>query len=103
MPNCERESRAFDESPAVLFENAQETLGEMGPVELTLDGDERRLDAVFRIALIFKDDVTVAVTPREGSEGAVLHIRSASRVGKNDLGVNRRRVERFFEQLAVNA
>jgi uncharacterized protein (DUF1499 family) len=30
----------------------------------------------------------------------MLYIRSASRVGKSDLGVNRRRVKRFFQELA---
>ena len=99
-PNCERESRPFpNRTPDALFERAQDALGNLGPVELTLrDGDERGVDAVFRVALIFKDDVAVAVTPGDGG-GAVLHIRSASRVGKSDLGVNRRRVKRFFRAL----
>jgi uncharacterized protein (DUF1499 family) len=103
-PNCERESRAFPaHAPGALFEKAQDALGALGPARLTLrdgssDGNLRRVDAVFRVALIFNDDVAVAVTPGEEG-GAVLHIRSASRVGKSDLGVNRRRVKRFFRAL----
>lgn len=101
-PNCERESRSFpDQSPKALFERAQDALGELGPVQLTLRDDEKRVDAVFRVALVFKDDMSVAVTPgSSGDGGAVLHIRSASRVGKNDLGVNRRRVRRFLRKLS---
>ncbi|PSQ98498.1 MAG: DUF1499 domain-containing protein [Bacteroidetes bacterium QS_9_68_14] len=114
-PNCERESRTFPgASPEALFEQAQDALGDLGPVELAVrDEGERRVAAVFRVALIFKDDVAVAVTPpsetsntgdtsaggSSAGTGAVLHIRSASRVGTSDLGVNARRVKRFFERL----
>jgi uncharacterized protein (DUF1499 family) len=100
-PNCERESRPFPgQSPKELFEKAQDALGDLGPGRFTLRDDERRVDAVFRVALIFKDDVSVAVTPGANDDGgAVLHIRSASRVGKSDFGVNRRRVRRFFRAL----
>lgn len=97
-PNCERERRVFSFPADVLFERAQDALGEMGPLELAVQDGEQRIDAVFRVAFVFKDDVAVAVAPHD--DGAVLFIRSASRVGKDDLGVNRRRVERFFERLA---
>jgi hypothetical protein len=39
----------------------------------------------------FHDDVTVRVMPREGG-GAGLAVRSASRVGRGDLGANTRHV-----------
>jgi uncharacterized protein (DUF1499 family) len=42
----------------------------------------------------FKDDVEFEV------EGDVVHVRSASRLGHSDLGVNRRRVEQLREALA---
>ncbi len=58
--------------------------------------ETRRIDAVFTVFL-FKDDVALAIEPHE--EGAALHIRSASRVGYRDFGVNRRRVKRFFAEL----
>ena len=35
-------------------------------------------------------------------EAGVIHVRSASRVGKSDLGANRRRVERLREALAAS-
>lgn len=41
----------------------------------------------------FKDDVQFEV------DGDVIHVRSASRVGYGDLGVNRRRVETLREAL----
>lgn len=43
----------------------------------------------------FQDDVAVEV--EAGSRGAVLWVRSASRTGRGDLGVNRRRAHRIVE------
>lgn len=46
--------------------------------------------AVFR----FKDDVELE------AEGDLVHVRSASRVGRGDLGVNRKRVEALRKALS---
>ena len=45
----------------------------------------------------FRDDVVVRVTPRDG--GSTLDMRSASRVGKGDLGVNAARITDFLTDL----
>jgi uncharacterized protein (DUF1499 family) len=106
-PNCVRTARAFAADADTLLMAAQRALAAMGPVELTLEPEAARLHAVFRVALVFKDDVSVAVTTDDGGGGgaapdrATLHVRSASRLGYSDLGVNRRRVDRFFERLAA--
>ena len=55
---------------------------------------ELGLTAVFRSGP-FRDDLTLAVTTGPGG-GAVLHVRSASRVGESDIGVNRARVRRLL-------
>ena len=47
------------------------------------------LHAVCRTRLGFPDDVECLLSPEEN----VIHVRSASRVGYSDWGVNRRRVE----------
>jgi len=97
-PNCERGARAYDVSPDTLFVAAQRALESMGPTTLRLpySSSGRRAEAVYRVALIFKDDVDVAVKTRDGSD-SVLYVRSASRVGHSDLGVNRRRVQRLLD------
>lgn len=46
----------------------------------------------------FKDDVTLTVT-REGDR-AVVNIRSASRLGQSDFGVNAKRIERLQAEIA---
>ncbi len=99
-PNCERRSRALAVDPGVLFGAVQSTLAAMGPIKMNVQPATRSVHAVFRVALFFKDDVDVIVVPHGATgEKSVLHIRSASRVGRHDLGVNRRRVDRFFRRL----
>ena len=46
----------------------------------------------------FKDDVTILV--RQGPAGALVDIRSHSRIGKGDLGANARRIRDFQKRLA---
>ena len=45
----------------------------------------------------FKDDVIVQVTPEK--TGSAVHMRSRSRTGKSDLGVNAQRIRDYFEKL----
>lgn len=59
--------------------------------------DEVRVRAVVTSRLWrFKDDVEVVID----EEDRVIHLRSASRVGKGDLGVNRRRAEELLARIA---
>ena len=97
-PNCERVSESFDQAPDTLFAAAQSALRALGPVSVDTTGGSREAHAVYRVALMFKDDVNIAVTAGDDG-GSTLHIRSASRVGYSDLGVNKRRVESFFDAL----
>lgn len=99
-PNCERRAQSFADDPKLLFGAVQSVLASMGPVEMNVQPSDRSVRAVFRVALIFKDDVHVAIQPHgnTGSDSA-LFIRSASRVGEYDFGVNRRRVDQFFRRL----
>ncbi len=46
----------------------------------------------------FKDDVTITVS-RQG-EATMVNIRSASRVGHSDFGVNAKRIERLQAEIA---
>ncbi len=53
-------------------------------------------DAVFQV-FIFLDDVTIRFTGSE--QTPILWIRSASRVGHSDLGVNKRRVHDILSRI----
>jgi uncharacterized protein (DUF1499 family) len=46
----------------------------------------------------FKDDIVVRVTPLEAASR--IDVRSASRVGKSDLGVNAKRIRAFYREMA---
>lgn len=97
-PNCVRTARTLDAPPDTAFAAAQRALDALGPVVLESTPESHRAHAVYRVALVFKDDVDLVVEPSDG--GSTVHVRSASRVGYSDLGVNKRRVQRFFRTLA---
>lgn len=97
--SCVRTSRRVGAPPDVVFDAALAVLeDDLSASHLHADAAQGRLGAVVSVFL-FKDDVAVAVEP--DGDGAHLHIRSASRVGRYDFGVNRRRVDHFFEALSA--
>lgn len=96
-PNCVRTTWTYPVPVDTLFDAARAALNATDADALTVDTAARRLDAVYRV-VFFKDDVVVIAEPYE--EGAALHIRSASRVGQSDLGVNGRRVRRIQRAIA---
>lgn len=56
-----------------------------------------RLEAIDRtFALKLPDDITVRIRPR--ADGSRIDIRSASRLGRHDLGGNARRIRAFLEE-----
>lgn len=65
-------------------------------IETQAVGDFGR-SAVFR-AFVFKDDVRSQWQAMSSSE-TVVYIRSASRVGRSDLGVNRKRVRGLIQRM----
>jgi uncharacterized protein (DUF1499 family) len=101
-PNCVIQSVEYDMPQSDLFELVVSAVKEMTPHELSTKKESYRIDAVFRIAVFgFKDDVHIAVN-RINDSKSVLHIKSASRVGYGDLGVNSRRIKRFFNFVNQN-
>ncbi len=101
--NCHRESRAFTRPAAVLFADALAAVRTLSnrttgrATEIERDADGLGLHATFEV-LVFTDDLHLRAERHGG--GAVLHVRSASRVGRSDLGTNRRRVRALFETIA---
>lgn len=76
-------------TPEEAIQRLQRIIERMPRAEVTEAGPTW-LNATFR-SLVFRfvDDLELAVDPDAG----VIHVRSAARVGRSDLGVNRRRVE----------
>ena len=94
--NCVFDARHYDLEPSAVLQAIEETLNEMEPLRQRIYEEEKRAMAVFKV-WFFRDDVQVQVIDWE--DGTMLYIRSASRIGKSDLGVNGRRIEHFFEGL----
>ena len=80
-----------------VFAAALATAREMGLEVTSAEKGEIRAVATTRI-LRFKDDVTITVAA--DGQGAIVNVRSKSRIGKGDLGANARRIAEFQALLA---
>ena len=79
------------------FEKAEKEAQKMWEV-VAVDREGLRIEAVATTSLLrFKDDIVIEV--RASIEGAEVHMRSKSRVGRSDFGANAKRIESFFSKL----
>ena len=89
---------ALQVSPAEALARAQQAAGDLGWEIVAVAPGEGRLEAVDTTAWFgFKDDVVVRITP-DGA-GALVDVRSKSRVGLSDVGTNARRIRHFLRRL----
>lgn len=95
-PNCTWHAVHFDKSPTQLFDDLVLVMKQISPYKIDADSQSLQINAVFRIPVFgFKDDVKIRIKPYESDE-SILHIKSSSRIGESDLGVNRRRIKRIL-------
>ncbi|MEO1632040.1 MAG: DUF1499 domain-containing protein [Bacteroidota bacterium] len=94
-PNGHTEARRFGEDADTLFRLVADTVPEVRgwrvgkPQSIESSQEQRRIYALYRVG-VFQDDVLIAIEPLSDG-GAALYLRSTSRTGYSDLGVNRRR------------
>ena len=88
IPDGLEPEAALDALEALIRSEPRTAVEQRSALRLTATDRSR----IFR----FVDDVEARVDP----DARVLHARSAARVGRGDLGVNRRRIERWFAHLA---
>ncbi len=92
------EPRQFPLPPERIFEAALAAANAMHWRIADAAESEGRIEATATTRIMrFKDDVVIRLRAHDG--GTRLDIRSASRVGRSDLGVNARRIRGFFEEL----
>lgn len=97
-PNCVRLEVPLTADSATVLLQAEAILEEMGVHSFNRASGSNLMNAVFRIPVFgWLDDFTLIVHARH--DGSVLYIRSASRVGYYDFGVNKRRVQKFLRIL----
>lgn len=93
--------RRYEAPPELLFDIARRAVLGLKWELLHLDTEKKEIQAVVTTKIWrFKDDVTIQVRSGQPS-GSTVWVRSASRVGKGDLGANTRHVIDLIE--AVNA
>lgn len=90
---------SYSQPPKTVFEAAQAAAEAMGWTVQYSDAQAGRLDATAETFWFgFKDDVAIRVRPAQEG-GALVDIRSVSRVGVSDLGANAARIRAFREAL----
>jgi uncharacterized protein (DUF1499 family) len=81
--------------PKTSWDIVQKTVGSL-PRTKIVSADNSYIHAECRSTIFrFVDDLTLHLTPSKD----IIHLRSASRTGYSDLGVNRRRVENLRKKL----
>ena len=89
----------LDAPPAQAFARAERSARAMGWEIVAAAPGDLRIEATDTTLLFgFKDDIVVRVTP--SGNGSRVDVRSLSRVGKSDFGVNANRIRKFLRQLA---
>ena len=97
-PNCVRTQVVIPVDSASALRLANEVFEEMNAQTIEIDSDSGSINVVFKIPVFgWLDDMTILVDG--DNEQCTIYLRSASRVGYSDLGVNGRRVRRFIRIL----
>ena len=87
------------DAPAAAFDKAMAAVKQQGWDIVAADAATGRIEATDTVPWWgFKDDIVVRLTP-EGS-GTKVDVRSKSRVGKGDLGVNAKRITDYLAVVA---
>lgn len=85
-----------DQTPDQALIRALELMQQLDWALVNADIDLRQIEATDTTFLWgFKDDVVIRITPTP-SGGSAVDLRSVSRIGRSDLGVNAKRIERFL-------
>ena len=99
-PNCERTQIIIETYPDDITQTISDVLVSMNAHEINVE-NENRISAVFRIPVFgWKDDVDILIEDDEQNGRQVIYLRSASRTGYSDLGVNKRRLARFIRMIS---
>lgn len=97
-PNCIRTSEEFKIGVEQVYEAFTKIFESEAHKWEIIDPKRIELHAVYRIPVFgFKDDVDVIM--EEDGGVTKVYIRSASRLGAYDLGVNNRRVKRILRKM----
>lgn len=88
--------RQFPLAPGELLDRVAAAMRELGWQRIRVEGERVHAEVVTPL-LRFTDDVQAWVEAAPG--GSVLHLRSASRLGKADFAANQRHLQQLLEAL----
>lgn len=89
-------------SPDALYARARQAVQDFGWQVADASDSQWRIEAVDTTLLYgFKDDIVVQI--RSDANGSRLDVRSASRVGRSDLGVNAARIRKLLARIKQGA
>jgi hypothetical protein len=96
-PFPELRLRQYGAPPGLLLDVARRAVQRLGWELAALDAEKLEIRAVVTSKMLrFKDDVTIRIKSSPGG-GSLLWVRSASRVGKGDLGANTRHIMKLVD------
>jgi len=88
-------------TPAKAIARAETLARQQGWAIVLADPAAGRLEATASVSLIkYQDDVVVIATPTPDGKGSIINMRSVSRIGISDLGVNAKRIRAFLASLS---
>ena len=91
----------LDAPPAQAFQRAEKAARAMGWDIVAVAPEALRIEATDTTLLFgFKDDIVIRVAA--AGSGSRVDVRSLSRVGKSDFGVNAKRVRKYLQRLAAS-
>ncbi|MEP3913989.1 MAG: DUF1499 domain-containing protein, partial [Parasphingorhabdus sp.] len=91
----------IDEPVAVVIEKAKRLAEDRGWKVVSVDPAAGSLEATDTISLFrFKDDIVIRARAAENGAASIIDMRSVSRVGVHDIGVNAKRVRQFLSDLS---
>ena len=91
----------IDEPVAEVIEKAKRLAEDRGWKIVNVDPASGNLEATDTVSLFgFKDDVVIRARSAENGAASIIDMRSVSRVGRHDLGVNSERVRQYLSDLS---
>lgn len=89
--------------PAEVLAKAEELARARGWAIASVDRATGQIETTDSVSYIrFNDDIAIRVTPGSDGASSVVDMRSVSRIGVSDFGVNARRIRAFLDDLAHN-
>lgn len=91
----------IDQPVAEVIEKAKRLAEDRGWEIVSVEPASGHLEATDTVSLFrFKDDVVIRARAAENGAASIIDMRSVSRVGVHDLGVNSQRVRKFLSDLS---